>query len=200
MNMELVRQNVTTGETDGDYLTVSNSNQAQQSHLGVVRQLLRPLTKLDLIIGLNRLTGVFDIRDSIILDVNEEHIKARQTEPAITKSRKGHLLEVTAIHQDQECGATIRWGWPSKILEVDNEHRLNKADRYSGPIPIFYLSLPSRSCLRKINLRQSYRLEPGVFWGIVIELPGIYNQFQVLNFSAGGFLVGSGSSLPLYLG
>lgn len=153
-------------------------------------RLLRPQSRLDIILDLDELTGRADVRSSMIMDITGEHVVAAQTDPPILKSAVGREVEATMVHHDLITYESSRWGWSGQILGLNNEYRLNPKDPNSVPTAVVFLSLPPKTGIRKTNIRQSYRLEvvgPGERASLKISPdPG---QVSLLNFSAGGLML-----------
>ena len=163
-------------------------------------RLLRPQTKMELIIDIDYLSGQADVRGSMILDITSEHVVASQTEPQILKSRIDQNIEATIVHHDRSSSESSRWGWSGRILGLTNEYRLNKKDTQAAPVSVIFLSLPSKAGLRKTNIRQAYRLDISLQSGIGLELLNTAAKVAPINFSAGGLMIGTPAPPPFALG
>lgn len=173
---------------------------APQSQIIDPKRLLRPQTKLDIIVDIDFFTGQADVRSSMILDISGEQLVAAQSDPPILKSRIGQTVEATVVYNDHISNGSTRWGWSSKVLGIDNAYRLNKNDPDSAPAAVVYLSPPLKSVLSKTNIRQAYRLEITLQSGINIILPASEARISLLNFSAGGVMISSKTPPPFALG
>jgi len=153
-------------------------------------RLMRPQSRLDIILDLDELTGRADVRSSMILDITGEHVVAAQTDPPILKSAVGREVEATMVHHDLISYESSRWGWSGQILGLNNEYRLNPKDPNSVPAAVVFLSLPPKSGIKRTNIRQAYRLEvvgPGERADLKISPAPA--PVSLLNFSAGGLML-----------
>lgn len=188
-------------ETDSDFFTISNHHCPESFQWQALRNLLRPAIKLDLVIGINRLNGQFDIRESAILEVSEHYLLVKQTKPALSNSHTGQFIETTAVFHGHQQGRAIRWGWPSRVMSLQDDYCLILNENpVIGPTPAIQLSRPAMSCLKKVNLRRSYRLESSLFNAVSVELPDLKDEVRLVNFSAGGFMISSESPPSFSMG
>lgn len=166
-------------------------------------RLLRPEAKLALILDADascHLSLPTDVRCSSILETDDGQIIVRQPDPQICSDLAGQEVEVSAVHYDQASGQATRWGWLSKILGFDEAYCLGRDSRGEISVPAVRLSTPSRLALKRTNLRHDYRLDRNLHQGIVLNLPAAEGSFELVNFSAGGFLIRSNHFTPLYVG
>lgn len=163
---------------------------AQKNRPVDTSRLVRPQSRLDLILDLDELTGRADVRSSMILDITGEHIVAAQTDPPVMKSAVDRAVEATVIYHDLVGGEFSRWGWSSRILGLNNQYRLNAKDPNSAEIQVIFLVPPPKTGLTRTNIRQFYRLEAAGPGGrTVLTLKPDLGQVSLLNFSAGGLMM-----------
>ena len=115
-------------------------------------RLLRPNSRLDIILDLDLLTGQADVRSSMILDVTAHQVVVLQTEPAIFKSLTGRVVEATLVHHNLITYETTRWGWQSRIVGLNNAYRFNPTDQ-GLTADVVFLSPPDQNGLQKTNVR-----------------------------------------------
>ena len=154
-------------------------------------RLLRPQTRIDLILETDYLTGQADVRNSIILDLTPQRLVIAQTSPPLLKSMVGREVEATIVHHDPVTYEATRWGWTAVIEGLNNQYRLNPEDREAPLIQAATLRRPDRPELRRSNIRQAYRLETGRREGITVAVRPEAAPVWLLNFSAGGLMLGS---------
>ena len=151
-----------------------------------IERILRPQTKIDLVVAENSLTGQVDIRSSMILDLPPGRLIVAQTVPPLGKAQIQRQMEVSIVHRDRTTSEIVRWGWTATVLGLDNKYELNPGQ---PAISIFSLSRPDDpSSLAKSNIRQAYRLEIGQGHDIALTVNPMPAPVQLLNFSAGGFM------------
>lgn len=151
-------------------------------------RLLRPQSRLDLIVNSDLITGQADVRGSMVLDITGEAVIAAQTDPPVLKSMTDRVIEASIVHHNLLTYESTRWGWTSRILGIKNDYRLNAKDQGSMPAAVIFLSPPPKSGLTKANVRQAYRLD---LTGKDIQFSLSPSQAKVTlaNFSTGGVLV-----------
>ena len=153
------------------------------------KRLLRPQTRLDIILNMDFMTGQADVRSSMILDVTTEYVVVAQSDPPILKSMVDRTVEATIVHHDFMTYRSSRWGWSSRILGLKNDYRMNPKDPQSAIVSVVYLSLPGPGALQKSNVRQAYRLDVGSSGRIQFEMKPTPAPVTLLNFSAGGLML-----------
>ncbi len=156
-----------------------------------VNRLIRPLARLDVVLDMDLVTGRADIRSSRILDITPEFIIAAQTEPPVMKSSVNRTVEATVIHRNPITGDYTRWGWASRLLGLNNHFRLQSGGPQSDPVPVFFLTPPTTPRLARSNVRQFYRLDVGDRSRIEFRINPSRIPVTLLNFSAGGVLLGT---------
>ena len=166
-----------------------------------VERILRPQTKIDIMVEVNNLTGQADIRSSMIMDMDPDRIIAAQTVPPLGKAHLQQNLEVSCVHLNRITSETVRWGWEATVLGLEKEYKLNPDDPRSQVVPIISLSRPdNQSKLTKSNVRQAYRLEASQSNGITLTVKPMPATVHLLNFSAGGFMFSAPAPSPYRLG
>ncbi|MDR1045264.1 MAG: PilZ domain-containing protein [Candidatus Adiutrix sp.] len=151
------------------------------------KRLLRPQTRLDIILNTDFMTGQSDVRSSMILDITPDYVVAAQSDPPILKSMVDRIVEATIVHHDFLTYQSTRWGWSSRLLNLNNDYRINPKDPQSVMVSAVYLSLPGPKGLQKSNVRQAYRLDAGSGGRIKVEMSPA--PVSLLNFSAGGMML-----------
>ena len=154
-------------------------------------RLLRPQTRIDLILEVDYFTGHTDVRNSIILDLTPQKVILAQTSPPILKSMIGREVEATIVHHNLITYEAIRWGWTAAIRGLDGHYKLDPDDPEAQPIHIVELSRPDRAELQKSNARQAYRLEASGREGIAVTIQPEIAPVWLINFSAGGLMLGT---------
>jgi PilZ domain. len=152
-------------------------------------RLIRPQTRLDIILNLDPITGQADVRNSLILDVAPDSIIAAQSDPPILRSMTDAPIEATVIHHDRLNYETTRWGWNTRILGLRNDYRLNAKDPESALAAVVFIGLPGKNGLRRANIRQAYRIDLTSRDNVSIEISPSLAPVSLLNFSAGGAMI-----------
>jgi len=154
-----------------------------------IERILRPLTKMDLTVAVNNLTGQTDVRPSMILDLTPDRVIVAQTMPPLGKTNLQRSLEASVVHFDRANSEIVRWGWTATVLSLKDDHKLNPDEPASPVVPVISLSHPDdQSQLTESNIRQAYRLDVGRHNGITLAISPMPDPVQLLNFSAGGFM------------
>ena len=161
-------------------------NQPNQS--ADISRLLRPQSRIDLIISSDFITGQADVRSSMLLDISGDAVIAAQTDPPILKSMTDLVIEASVVHHNMLTYESTRWGWTSRILGLKNDYRLNPKDATSFPVSVIFLSPPPQNSLTKANVRQAYRLDL-TGKAIKFSLSPDKAKVTLANFSTGGVLV-----------
>ena len=154
-------------------------------------RLLRPQNRLDLIFDLDVVTGKADVRSSMILDVTSQFVVAAQTDPPILKSAIDKIVEATIVHHNLITYEATRWGWSSRIIGISNTYKLNPQDPEAPDVSVIFLSLPPTAGLQKSNVRQAYRIDVSSNSQIGLKISPEVGKVNLLNFSAGGFMLGT---------
>jgi len=163
-------------------------------------RLLRPQNRLDLIFDLDVVTGQADVRGSMILDVTPQYVVAAQTDPPILKSATDKVVEATIVHHDLITYEATRWGWTSQIIGLSNTYQLNPQDPEAPRVAVIFLSLPPAGGIQKSNVRQAYRIDVSSNDNIEIKIVPEMGKVRLLNFSAGGFMLGTPAPSHFRLG
>lgn len=163
---------------------------AQENSIEVAR-IMRTLARLDVVLDMDLVTGRADIRSSRILDITPEFVVAAQTDPPILKSAVNRTVEATIINRNLLTGEYARWGWTSRLLSINNQYRFQSGDPGAEPMAVFFLTPPTTPRLARSNVRQFYRLDVGERSRIEFRINSSRAPVTLLNFSAGGVLLGS---------
>ena len=171
---------------------MASSNMIMES-----KRLLRPQTKIDMAMEIDRLTGLADIRASIILEVNKHDMAISQTSPPIRKSQIGQETEVSIVHQTSTQAG--RWGWSAIIKGINNQYPIHLSEGTVHEQAII-ISKPKEKHLTKRNIRQAYRLESHHRYGITLKVHPSPAPLTLLNFSAHGLMLGSNQTQGFEIG
>jgi c-di-GMP-binding flagellar brake protein YcgR len=154
-----------------------------------IERILRPQTKVDLMVAVNNVTDQVDIRSSMILDLTPDRVIVAQTVPPLGKAQLQRKMEASVVHTDRATSENVRWGWTATVLGLENDYKLNPDAPKSRVVSVINLSRPDdQSKLTKSNVRQAYRLEANQSHGITLTVKPMPAAVHLLNFSAGGFM------------
>ncbi|MDR0882482.1 MAG: PilZ domain-containing protein [Candidatus Adiutrix sp.] len=151
-------------------------------------QVLRPQTRLDLIFDVDLINDYIDVRSAMVQDITERNVIISQSDPPIQRSMVGRSLEATFVRRTPATEDVIRWGWRCQILEFLPNYKLNDNDE---SIPALAISLPTpNGGLTETNARMDYRLSITSDKKITIQTHPSFGRVNLLDFSAGGVLIG----------
>ncbi|MCL2029810.1 MAG: hypothetical protein FWG97_05290 [Deltaproteobacteria bacterium] len=161
-------------------------------------RLIRPQTKIDLALEVDYLTGLADIRSSMILDHTPQEIIIAQTQPPIRRSHIGQNIEASIVHKSAVRAS--RWGWTTTIQNLDNQYVLNPDEPESSIAQVIFISGPAQEELTRSNIRQAYRLESNQRFGITLNICPNCAPITLLNFSALGLMLSTSKPAAFSLG
>ena len=156
--------------------------------VAAIDQLLRPGTKLELIFDVDLIRDFIDVRTSTVLDMADDHIIISQASPPVLKSMIGRSPEATFVRRDSVTGEIIRWGWRTKLEEIIENYKLHTHDAQT--ITALVISSPAIGGLTETNARMDYRLSTTDDRKISIQTHPSFGRVSLLDFSAGGVLIG----------
>ena len=161
-----------------------------------ISRLIRPQTKIDLALEIDYMTGLADIRSSMILDKTPQGIIIAQTQPPVGSSHLGQKVEASIVHTS--AVRSTRWGWTTTILHLDNRHIINPDEPEPTMAQVIYISGPKE--LARSNIRQAYRLETNQRFGITLNICPNCAPTTLLNFSALGLMLSTSKPAAFSLG
>ena len=153
-----------------------------------IGQLLNLHSRLDLIFDVDLINDFIDVRSSVVFDINSNNVIIAQSDPPILKSMIGRSFEATFIRRDPVTGEIIRWGWRCQVKEVISNYRLRPDD--PNTVQAVAVSAPLSGGLTETNARMDYRLSISSEKRISIQTHPSFGHVSLLDFSAGGVLVG----------
>jgi hypothetical protein len=156
-----------------------------------VENLLSSRTRLDLIFDVNLVSGYIDVRRSVVLDFVSGRLIISQADPPVLTSLVGKSMEATFVRRDPVTSAIKRWGWRSQVLELIPHYRLHPDDPDDQEaLPALAISPPAEGGLSESNARMDYRLTISGDKKISIQTHPSFGRITLLDFSAGGVLIG----------
>jgi len=153
-----------------------------------IDQILRPQTRLDLIFDVDLINDYIDVRSAMVQDITSDNIIISQSDPPILKSMVGRSVEATFVRRDPVTGEVIRWGWRCQIKEILTNYKVRPEDPET--MAAVTLSPPAAGGLTETNARMDYRLTITPERKISIQTHPSFGRVTLLDFSAGGVLIG----------
>ena len=153
-----------------------------------ISQVLRPQTRLDLIFDVDLINDFIDVRSAMVLDITPNGIIISQSDPPILKSMVGRSLEATFIRRETVSYEVIRWGWHCQVKEVILNYKVRPDD--AEGMQVVVISAPGLGGLTETNARMDYRLTITSEKRISIQTHPSFGRVTLLDFSAGGVLIG----------
>ncbi|MDR1656457.1 MAG: PilZ domain-containing protein [Deltaproteobacteria bacterium] len=150
-----------------------------------IDRLLKPNTRIDLILDIDLINDRIDVRNGVVYDISEQHVIISQTDPLMTKSMVGRELQVTFVGREPISGEILRWGWSGRIIKID-KYKLNDSEL----VQAIYLSVPIAGEINETNARMDYRLNIVSNDHISIQTHPSFGRVVLFDFSAGGVLIG----------
>jgi hypothetical protein len=153
---------------------------------GEVLRGLRPQAKIDLILTLDPLLDLIDVRSTIVYAVEDARVILAQPEPPIVPSRVGSEVEATFLVRDRRTGELRRWGYLTSIREIIRAYRLHQEDPITQQALIIGAPVGE---LVESNLRLHYRIRVAPRYGISMTVESIPGPVTIHDISEGGALV-----------
>lgn len=153
-----------------------------------LESLLLHQTKIDLIFDVDLINDMIDVRNTKLLEIKDDKIIVSQTSPPVLKSLIRRTLEATFVRQDPTTSEIIRWGWRCQIKEILTDYKLRADDTEYEPA--FSLTLPVDGDPTETNARLDFRLNSENENHIIVQTHPSFGRVILLNFSAGGMLIG----------
>ena len=151
-----------------------------------VLRALRPQAKIDLILTLDPLLDLIDVRSTIVYAVEEARVILAQPEPPIVPSRIGNEVEATFLVRERRKGELRRWGYLTSIREIIRDYRLYRDDPITQQAVVIGAPLGE---LVESNLRLFYRIRVAPRYGIVMTAEALPGPVTIHDISGGGALI-----------
>jgi hypothetical protein len=148
-------------------------------------RLLRPNTRIDLILDVDLINDRIDVRNGSVYDLTDQYVVISQTDPLMTMHMMGREVEVTFVGREPVSGEILRWGWTGKIAKIA-DYKFNENET----VQAIYLSLPHPGDISETNARMDYRLTLVSNDHISIQTHPSFGRVILFDFSAGGVLIG----------
>jgi len=140
------------------------------------KDLIRPGLTIKVVIDIDNLREMTDVRSSTIYNISGKQIIIAQTDPPILKSRLNQPVIITYL--TREGGEPVRYGFHANITDFIKDYELMSSQKVNA-VKVVQKNLPTVH-----NLRLFYRLEPPSNSGI--EMYIYSNQANILDISLGG--------------
>lgn len=151
--------------------------------------MLRPQTRLDLILDVDLLNDFIDVRTTNVLEINAQSIIISQPDPPVFKSMIGRNMEATFVKRDPVSSEMVRWGWRAEITDLISNYKVRADDENSAQVVSLSRPLENQG-LSPTNARMDYRLAIRSDTKISIQTHPSFGRISLLDFSAGGMLIG----------
>jgi PilZ domain len=151
-----------------------------------VLRALRPQAKIDLILTLDPLLDLIDVRSTIVYAVEEARVILAQPEPPIVPSRVGNEVEATLLIRERRTGELRRWGYLTTIREIIRAYRLYKDDPITQQAVVIGAPVGE---LVESNLRLHYRIRVAPRYGIAMTVEAFPGPVTIHDISGGGALI-----------
>lgn len=151
-----------------------------------VLRALRPQAKIDLILTLDPLLDLIDVRSTIVYGVEEARVILAQPEPPIVPSRIGNEVEATFLVRERRTGELRRWGYLTSIREIIRDYRLYQDDPIAQQAVVIGAPVGE---LVESNLRLFYRIRVAPTYGIVMTVEALQGPVTIHDISGGGALI-----------
>jgi hypothetical protein len=150
-----------------------------------IDRLLRPNTRIDLILDIDLINDRIDVRNGSVYEVTPQSVVISQTDPLMTRSFVGRELQITFVGREPVSGEILRWGWNGKVTNI-GDYRFNQNE----VVQAIYLSVPASGEITETNARMDYRLTLVSNDHISIQTHPSFGRVALFDFSAGGVLIG----------
>jgi PilZ domain len=151
-----------------------------------VLRALRPQAKIDLILTLDPLLDLIDVRSTIVYAVEETRVILAQPEPPIIPSRVGNEVEATFLVRGPRTGELRRWGYLTSIREIIRAYRLYQDDPIAQQAVVIGAPVGE---LVESNLRLHYRIRVASRYGIAMTVEALPGSVTIHDISGGGALI-----------
>lgn len=159
----------------------------KRSHISI-DQVLRPQARLDLIFDVDLINDYIDVRSAMVQETTNRSVIISQSDPPIQRSMVGRSLEATFVRRDSVTSEVTRWGWRCQVMEFLTAYKMRAED--TETVPAVCISLPGAGGLTETNARMDYRLSITGDKKISIQTHPSFGRVNLLDFSAGGVLIG----------
>ncbi|MDR1081016.1 MAG: PilZ domain-containing protein [Deltaproteobacteria bacterium] len=150
-----------------------------------IDRLLKPNTRIDLILDIDLINDRIDVRYGSVYDITDQFVIISQTDPMMTMSMSGRDVEVTFVGRDPVSGEILRWGWTGRIAKIA-PYALNQGEN----VQAVYITAPRAGEINETNARMDYRLTIVSNEHISIQTHPSFGRVVLFDFSAGGVLIG----------
>lgn len=137
---------------------------------------IRPGLNINIIVSIDHMREVVDVKNSMVHDVEGKRIIAAQTDPPISRTNLGKELFVTFLEKGRSGPA--RYGFIAKVVDFVKDYELKSSQKVQAVI------MQQTGDIEEYNLRMFYRLEPPSECGIEISMEG--RRVHLLDISIGG--------------
>ena len=151
-----------------------------------VLRALRPQAKIDLILTLDPLLDLIDVRSTIVYAVEEARVILAQPEPPILPSRVGNEVEATFLVRERRTGDLKRWGYLTSVREIIRAYRLYEDDPITQQAVV--IGAPGGELVES-NLRLHYRIRVATRYGIAMTVEAFPGPVTIHDISGGGALI-----------
>ncbi|MEW6265589.1 MAG: PilZ domain-containing protein [Thermodesulfobacteriota bacterium] len=152
---------------------------------------LRPQSKIDLILNLDLLQDVIEVRSSVIYELDPQRLIMAQTDPPILKSMIGREIEATFLAPGLENEKKLcRWGYSAALMDLIPDYRLHRDDQLDQQALV--IGAPTPRTLYESNVRLAFRVPVADKDGLSLKFRSHSGLVSILDLSVGGVL----ASLP----
>jgi len=162
-----------------------NAETSREQRVEVLRA-LRPQAKIDLILTLDPLLDLIDVRSTIVYAVEEARVILAQPEPPIVPSRVGSEVEATFLVRGRRTGELRRWGYLTSFREIIKAYRLYQDDPITQQAVVIGAPVGE---LVESNLRLHYRIRVAPRYGISMTVEALPGPVTIHDISGGGALI-----------
>jgi hypothetical protein len=149
--------------------------------------LLNPGMSVSLVVKADLIRETYDIRPSILHDINGKKLIIAQPDPALSAIRLNKTLTISFLNVVEE--KSVRYGFQARIVEFVKEYQLSSSQTASA-IVVEQITLPEH-----YNLRMFYRIQPPSNYGLEISVND--QPMGIINISIGGALISATRSQHL---
>jgi hypothetical protein len=155
-----------------------------------IRMEIKPGQSIRIVLNIDHIKEITDVRSSTIFDVVEKKLIIAQTYPPILKSKVGKAVIVTYLAKGKD--GLVRYGFDATILGLISNYELSAGNATRAAV------LLRKSEPVEYNLRFFFRVEPPSTSGLALS---VYRKpVNILDISIGGAKISHDRSLKLEAG
>lgn len=158
---------------------------------------LRPQSRIDLILRVDLVRELIDVRSTVIYDfIEQKGLILAQTDPPTRRSMVGEEVEISWLTRHPDTRMPLRFGYKTKIFQIRTDYEFRPGEREQ----VLVVGFPKPSGLKETSVRLHYRVEPSSEHGFACQSDAFGGELHLVDISLGGMLISTTASVPYKAG